>query len=324
MLYSRRQYEDRREINATGTAFTYVPEPFDDTSFMDWTGIWSISEGRFKLIPSAYLFYNYPQPRGGPYCWADSNGCATGRTLTDAVRRGLYELIERDSVAIWWYNRLRRPGVDLRSFQIEYFDQFIATYSNLQRDVWVLDITADLNIPTFAAVSRSTAGRPEDILVAFGSHLDPRMAIEHALCEMNHLLPAVLLANRDSSGNYPYPDPAQQAWWRAATVDTEPYLLPDLTVPALTADHYSFSNPDSVADQVFRVCNIVERSRLEVLVLNQTRPDINIPVAKVIVPGLRHFWARFAPGRLYDVPVSMGWLKRPYSERELNPIAMFL
>jgi oxazoline/thiazoline synthase len=49
-----------------------------------------------------------------------------------------------------------------------------------------------------------------------------------------------------------------------------------------------------------------------------------LPVAKVIVPGLRHFWARFAPGRLYDVPVRLGWISRPLAEEELNPVPMFL
>ena len=58
---------------------------------------------------------------------------------------------------------------------------------------------------------------------------------------------------------------------------------------------------------------------MEFLVLDQTRPDIGMPVVRVIVPGLRHFWARFAPGRLYDVPVGMGRRKRPLSEADLNP-----
>jgi ribosomal protein S12 methylthiotransferase accessory factor len=44
----------------------------------------------------------------------------------------------------------------------------------------------------------------------------------------------------------------------------------------------------------------------------------------VVVPGLRHFWARFAPGRLYDVPVKMGWLDKPLLESELNPIPIFI
>jgi ribosomal protein S12 methylthiotransferase accessory factor len=49
-----------------------------------------------------------------------------------------------------------------------------------------------------------------------------------------------------------------------------------------------------------------------------------MPVVKVVVPGLRHFWARYAPGRLYDVPVEMGWLKEPLREEELNPIPIFI
>ena len=60
------------------------------------------------------------------------------------------------------------------------------------------------------------------------------------------------------------------------------------------------------------------------LVLDQTRPDIGLPVVKVIVPGMRHFWTRYAPGRLYDVPVSMRWRDAPTPEPDLNPIGMFL
>jgi len=63
------------------------------------------------------------------------------------------------------------------------------------------------------------------------------------------------------------------------------------------------------------------RRGLDVLVLDQTRPDLEIPVARVIVPGLRHLDRRFAPGRLYDVPVELGLRKRPLREAELNPLS---
>ena len=63
---------------------------------------------------------------------------------------------------------------------------------------------------------------------------------------------------------------------------------------------------------------------LETLVLDQTRPDTGVSVAKVIVPGLRQFWARFAPGRLYDVPVELGWQARPLRENQLNPVHLFM
>jgi oxazoline/thiazoline synthase len=44
-----------------------------------------------------------------------------------------------------------------------------------------------------------------------------------------------------------------------------------------------------------------------------------VPVVRVIVPGLRHFYRRFAPGRLYDVPVQLGLLEKPLQEGELTP-----
>jgi oxazoline/thiazoline synthase len=61
---------------------------------------------------------------------------------------------------------------------------------------------------------------------------------------------------------------------------------------------------------------------IEVLVLDQTRPDVGFPVVRVVAPGLRHFWARFGPGRLYDVPVREGWLSQSLDEGEMNPFVV--
>lgn len=63
---------------------------------------------------------------------------------------------------------------------------------------------------------------------------------------------------------------------------------------------------------------------MEMLILDQTRPDVGLPVVKVIIPGMRHFWARFAPGRLFDTPVELGLLARPLPYEELNPIPLFV
>ena len=64
---------------------------------------------------------------------------------------------------------------------------------------------------------------------------------------------------------------------------------------------------------------LAKRAGLDFLVLDQTRPDIQVPVVRVIVPGLRHFYRRFAAGRLYDVPVKLGLRDRPLPESELTP-----
>jgi ribosomal protein S12 methylthiotransferase accessory factor len=73
-------------------------------------------------------------------------------------------------------------------------------------------------------------------------------------------------------------------------------------------------------EQVTACVRLAKQAGLDFLVLDQTRPDIEVPVVRVIVPGLRHFYRRFAPGRLYDVPVKLGLRDRPLKENELNPI----
>jgi ribosomal protein S12 methylthiotransferase accessory factor len=55
------------------------------------------------------------------------------------------------------------------------------------------------------------------------------------------------------------------------------------------------------------------RAGLAPWVIDLTRPDVGIPVVKAFVPGLC-FRNRFAPGRLYDVPVTLGWLAAPRPE----------
>ena len=113
------------------------------------------------------------------------------------------------------------------------------------------------------------------------------------------------------------------AWWNSATIASQTYLVPSDATPKTKRD-YALMHGDDVGEDVRFCQSLVERMGLEMLVLDQTRPDIGMPVVKVLVPGLRHFWARYAPGRLYDVPVTMGALARATPESELNPVAVFI
>jgi len=100
-------------------------------------------------------------------------------------------------------------------------------------------------------------------------------------------------------------------------------MAPDKDFPTKRYSDYPKPRSEDLLENILLCRKIVEDRGMEMLVLDQTRPDIGVNVAKVIVPGLRHFWARFAPGRLYNVPVQMGWLQKPLKQEELNPIPMF-
>lgn len=159
-------------------------------------------------------------------------------------------------------------------------------------------------------------------MFGFGAHLDPKVALIRALTEMNQLMPAVAEVSHD--GEYGWSDPDALHWWRTATVANQPYLRPDPAAPPRELADYDYLPTTDLYQDISLIQSKLESLGLEVLVLDQTRPDIGLPVVKVIVPGMRGFWARFAPGRLFDVPVRLGRLNRPTDYHELNPTPLFV
>ncbi|HEY5820462.1 MAG TPA: TOMM precursor leader peptide-binding protein [Propionibacteriaceae bacterium] len=315
-LFAPEQYADRNAWNAEHSGFQQVPEPFDPDEVMAWTPVWSLTHQQHRMLPTAMLYFT---PDTHACLLADSNGCAAGASLEDAVLQGALEVVERDAVGLWWYNRTRMPAVDLDTFTDPWISRCQAEYAALNRELWVLDLTSDLGIPVMAAVSRRTDGPREDILFGFGAHLDPALALRRCLTELNQLMPSVLDVDpADWAG-----DADLYRWMTTATVANQPYLVPSAGDARTPADHpYDFQS-DLLVD-VETVRSRLERSGLEMLVLDQTRPDVQLPVVQVIVPGLRHFWARFAPGRLFEVPVQLGRLTAPTAYDDLNPLPIFL
>lgn len=324
MLFSERQYRERDAWAARNSRFQVVPEAFDEARELSWTPLWSLTQQCVKYLPTSYLYYNFPYGDEPFFCWADSNGAAAGKTMDEAVMQGLFELIERDAVCLWWYNRLRRPAVDLDGVEDERIEQMRTFYARVNREFWVLDLTADFGVSVFVAISRRLSGPTEDIMMGFGAHLDPRIALTRCLTELNQFIPALLDVGPDGRTRYTLGDHETIAWWTEATLANQPYLR-----PARRGAPTRIAPPEGVplddAERILRhVLAVLEGAGHEVLVLDQSRPDVDLRVVKMVVPGLRHFWARFAPGRLYDVPVRMGWRKEPVAEADLNPVPMFL
>ena len=312
-LFSDRQLGDAAKLNARGLPRNVVPPRFDPEAETEWSPVWSLTEQRHRYLPTSVLYSAPAELRGRSGLAADSNGCAAGNTLEEAILQGFFELVERDAFAIWWYNRLRRPSLDLESFGDDYLATAGGYYRSQNRELWVLDVTTDLGIPVFVAVSRH-ADRLGGLLFGAGAHLDPRIAALRAVCELNQWLAMFRDLNELDRA-----DPATRAWWRDASVAASPYLLPTESAPPRRKPDYDVPDTTDIRDDVEYCRALVEARGMDFLVLDQTRPDIGMPVARVIVPGLRHFWERFAPGRLYDVPVEMGWRERPLAEAELNP-----
>jgi ribosomal protein S12 methylthiotransferase accessory factor len=323
LRFSERQYRERRTRNVGASRFSFIPVPLDTEAQIEWSPVWSLTRGELRYLPTAFCYYDYPQPQEQTFCIACSNGCAAGNTLEEAILQGFLELVERDGVALWWYNRVRRLGVELDSFGEPYLQRLQGFLHDHGREFWVLDLTTDLGIPVFASITRRTDGLPEQIVPGFGAHLDPKIALLRAVTEMNQMLSSPLLGRPEKEAEKEPMDSDTAHWLETATTENQPYLLPAEGLPRV-APSYPQAWTDDVAEDVRSCQALVERAGMEMLVLDQTRPEVGLPVAKVIVLGLRHFWARLAPGRLYDVPVQLGWHTRPLAEHELNPMPMFL
>ena len=286
-----------------------IPALFDRSARIEWSPVWSLRDARFKYLPTSLLYFFY---RGAAAFAADSNGCAAGNTLEEAIVQGFLELVERDAYAIWWYNRLQRPELDLGQFDDSYVRDLQSQLAHAGRRLWVLDVSSDLGIPTFVAVTHWMQNGRENIEFGSGAHFDARIALLRALTELNQFLSLGLMGG--GTGEKSSLDGATPL-----RLKDHPYLTPSgnpMVQPELRS---KFGHLDT-REQAAACVSIAKRAGLDFLVLDQTRPDIEAPVVRVIVPGLRHFYRRFARGRLYDVPVELGLRDRPLEEHELNPI----
>lgn len=321
LLFSEAQYRGRETSNAVhGRSFNPVPAPFDPDRAVDWTPAWSLTHARTVWLPASLCYFGHRNPRDHDFGYAVSNGCAAGNTLEEAIQHGFFELVERDACALWWYNRVSRPAIDLSSFDDPFFEAMTRTFDAADRELVALDITSDLAIPTAMAVSwrRSDGGR---IHIGLGCHLEPRLAVSRALAELNQI--AVWDLKPD---NEAVPVGSQRRimrWLTEVTIENQPYLRPRAGAQRTAAEFTDLSTRDVRDDLTMLIARLREKG-LEMIVLDHTRPDIGFPVARVVVPGLRPILERRAPGRLYDVPVEMGWRDRPLAEADLNPVPFFM
>src|SRR5882724_2591978 len=104
------------------------------------------------------VYGGYPAPPDLACCVSDPSGSAAGTSLEEAVLQGVLELVERDALAIWWYNRVRRPAIALDAVDDPYVRRLVQWYGERGRALWALDLTTDLGIPAVAAVSRARPG----------------------------------------------------------------------------------------------------------------------------------------------------------------------
>ena len=276
LLFDERQYADRDRWNATCSPFQYVCAPFDDAAVTSWTPVWSLTEQRHRLLPTSMLYFNAPQQHGGMSLCADSNGNAAGSSLEDAAPPG-------PSGSSWSATRWpsggttapQAPAVDLESSADRWIDTSCARSTLASTGVLGAGRVVRPGHPVMAALSRRTDKRARTSCSASAAHLDPRCRTAGPRAHRDEPADADRGGGRRRDAGTAGPIHAVRRWRTATWAGTPTCGRSGGAGPPLT--DYRHTPTDDLLADVRSVQHRLEALGLDVLVLDQTRPDVGLP-----------------------------------------------
>ena len=228
---------------------------------------------------------------------AISTGCAAGPTRDAATLSALLELVERDAAALWWQGG--NPGRPLSLETLARADA-AGLVARLRgeadnRAAWLLDITSDLGIPVFAAISFDKTGG--GFASGLAARLDPAAAMRDALLELCQIELGhhIVAAKRKVRGEDALNDADRRKLRRSREMDAQrcAWLHP----AGVPRDH-----PDADAvDPASGIDHIVGRMQaigVEPLTVDLTRAAIGVPVMRALASGLQPFPSTISTARL--------------------------
>lgn len=289
-----------------------------DEMNMDYCIGYDLINQRDILVPSSLAIFRYaPNPPSiNPYSFFHTNGLASGNVMEEAICHALCEVIERDAVSIaefsssaFQYHLLKtiengflNKGIRIRSLESKNFIDDNTVYSDIDLDVLdyppvkkivrefnkcqislkVKDITTEIGIPTFIASSVEWVNHDYGYLVeGHGTHPDSRIALMRAITEVSQSRAANIQGSRDDLRKMKY-DPQNsdenKSWQFMASPKKKAF-----------AEVNSFYNDDILDDIKLILGNLKNKGFKNAIVVNLTNSRLQVPVVRIIVPGLETF-----------------------------------
>jgi ribosomal protein S12 methylthiotransferase accessory factor len=207
-----------------------------------------------------------------------SNGLSSGNTRTEATLHGLYEVIERESIAA----ALERPRASWAYLDPDSLPPvargLVERFRAAGVSLVVSDVTGATGIPVYHAYGWSD-GFPLRMSGA-GCHLDPDVALCRALTEAAQARITQIAGSRDDLKN--------RSWRLLRDSVFEAHALPERT-SAFDPTRHPGPGEGTLADDLDRITGLVRGvAGVAPLVVDLTKPDVGLPVVKVVVPGFRY------------------------------------
>ena len=252
-------------------------------------------------VPFELVSVDFTQlpPAGAALFQATTNGLASGNTWLEAVLHGLYEVVERDAVALWRASTAPAQdarAVDLGSVDAEPCRQLLALFARAGMHVRVWDVSSDVRLPVFVCLvqSRDTADGVEPQLGS-GCHAAREIALSRALTEAAQARATVISGARDDFHPEGYSEASRlRQWGIAAQWLRSPAYRPFTAAPGPAAD-------TDLAGDLETVLSALDAAGFhQAAWVDLGQPTIGIPVVRAIVPGLEGPWTpatgEYTPG----------------------------
>lgn len=228
--------------------------------------------------------YTLPQPTGSGCFLASTNGLASGNHLLEAINHAICEVVERDSTCLWNHLRPRRrepTRLDLGTIDDADCVQVIERLEQAGFEVAVWDTTSDIGIAAFYCLIVDRRDERAHSGGGAGAHSARGVALLRALTEAVQVRTTYIAGSRDDLHPNEFTAAAvEQKLRRAGALMAGRGPRRDFREVA-TFDGESFA--DDLAWLLARLRSVgIDR----VVAVDLTRPDLAIPVVRVVIPGL--------------------------------------
>lgn len=260
--------------------------PFDPERPIHWTRGFDLLRAEPCWLPAELVHTDYTRPQEG-FFLAGSNGLASGNQLVEAVNAALYELVERDGVALWAacpLNARAAAALDLASVDDPDCRALLGRYAAAGIAVRVWHVTSEVAIAAFLCEIRDPApGDPARLRRFHGSgcHAERGVALARALSEAAQARLTYIAGMRDDLA------PAEYA--EAPDSDIADALLGALAraaAPVPFRDVPSFTSDDLAEDLRWVLGRLAAAGFARAVAVDLTRAEFAIPVVRLVVPGL--------------------------------------
>ena len=260
---------------------------------IDWINASDASTGDIALLPADLCLRRPPTRRAIEPVVALSSGAAAGPSFETAALRAVLELCERDAAAMWWLGGCRPKRFALEHPTIKAGAELIERLrqGEAARRTLLLDITTDNGIPVVAAVSVDHDGR--GMACGLSSRLtasDAARAAVLEMCQMEMAAP-IAEAKRAEGGDALLNDADRRHLRRAefATADCELLHPRDMS-------RHATSGPPAALGLKGMIGHLRDRG-IRLFLVDHTRQDIGVAVARAVSPDLQPFSAAVSTKR---------------------------